>query len=452
MHDMSGCSGLMETNHKHASPWSYVITLYLPLGILTGLMGGFPIGMFKLLEFPNETIGMLNGLGLVAAFRFLYAPWLDGAMTKRGMSLVTLCSGGAVMLVISMLIWAQPGNSVFLWSMIFCLLLLAIVSAAHETSADGYYIRAMDAKLQAQFIGIKTAAIRIGGLSVIMVLLLGATKIAAHYGATGVDSPDKTGFHIGFSAAYAFAAVITFGFFVWNKFMVPVIPEDQRVRHDRFAFLEVCREYFRQPGVFQIIFFIVFYRFGEGLLLAMRGPFILDPSSRGGLGAAASASAYYSLLTDMPWTILGGVAGGYIIKSFGLRRTMLPFVLLMSLPNFLYVALAWFQPMVHISLLGEQLNIWLLLSESVCSLSYGLSFSAMFYYMHIMATESGRNKTSILAISQAFMNIGFFLPAMLSGYVQGAIGYSGVFFLGSVLGLAVLVVIPTLPLPKSERS
>lgn len=214
------------------------------------------------------------------------------------------------------------------------------MSAAHETAADGYYIRAMDAKLQAQFIGIKTAAIRIGGLSVIMVLLLGATKIAARYGATGVDSPDKTGFHIGFAAAYAFAAAIMFGFFVWNKIMVPVIPEDQRVRHERFAFWEVCREYFQQPGVFQIVFFIVFYRFGEGLLLGMRGPFILDPVAKGGLGAEASATAYYSLLTDIPWMILGGVVGGYVIKWFGLRRTVIPFVLMMSLPNLLYVMLA----------------------------------------------------------------------------------------------------------------
>lgn len=97
------------------------------------------------------------------------------------------------------------------------------------------------------------------------------------------------------------------------------------------------------------------------------------------------------------------------------------------------------------------MNVWLLFCESLCSLSYGLSFSAMFYYMHIMATESGRNKTSILALSLAFMNVGFFLPAMLSGFVQGAFGYVGVFFLSSILGLLVLFVIRTLPLPKSER-
>jgi len=456
---MANCTGhatpispnLMTSRHSPPSPWSYVITLYLPFGILTGLMTGFPVGLFKLLAFPNETIGMLNGIGMVAAFRFLYAPWLDGAATKRGLSLLTLCVAGIAMLAISGIIWIQPGRDVFLWSMVAALLGLAIVSAAHETAADGYYIRALDAKLQAQFIGIKTASIRIGGLSVIMVLLLGATKIAALYGATGVDSPDKTGFHVGFAAAYAFAAAIMFGFFVWNKFMIPVIPEDQRVRHARNAFLEVTREYFQQPAAFKLVFFILLYRFGEGFLLAMRGPFILDPVAKGGLGAEASAVAYYAILTDMPWMILGGVLGGYIIKWFGLRRTIVPLALLMSLPNLLYVLMAWFQPMAHISLLGENLNIALLIVESICSLSYGLSFSAMFYYMHIMATESGRNKTSILAISFAFMNIGFFLPAMMSGFVQSAIGYTGVFVLSVALGLLVLLVIPLLPMPQAEQ-
>lgn len=440
----------MSTNRPPVSPWSYVITLYLPFGILSGLMSGFPVGLLKLLGYPNETVGLLNGVGMVAAFRFLYAPWLDGAFTKRGLSLLTLCVASLVLLAIGGIIWIQPGRDVFLWSMVAVLLILTITSAAHETAADGYYIRALDAKLQAQFIGIKTAAIRIGGVSVVMVLLLGATKIAALYGATGVDSTDKTGFHIGFAAAYGVAAAAMFGFFVWNKVMIPVIPEDQRVRHQGNAITEVIREFFQQPSVIKVISFIVLYRFGEGFLLGMRGPFILDPVAKGGLGAEATATPYYSILTDAPWMILGGVLGGYLIKWFGLRRTIVPLALLMPLPNVLFVLMAWFQPMFHISLLGENLNVALLASESICSLGYGLSFSAMFYYMHIMATESGRNKTSILAISFALMNVGFFLPAMLSGFVQAAIGYVGVFVLSVVLGLLVLLVIPSLPMPKSE--
>ena len=79
------------------SPWLYIISLYFPFGLMSaGLMVSLPNSLFKLLEFSNQQIGMLSGLGLVASLRFLFAPWLDGAATKRGLSIVTLLLSGAV--------------------------------------------------------------------------------------------------------------------------------------------------------------------------------------------------------------------------------------------------------------------------------------------------------------------------------------------------------------------
>jgi PAT family beta-lactamase induction signal transducer AmpG len=65
--------------------------------------------------------------------------------------------------------------------------------------------------------------------------------------------------------------------------------------------------------------------------------------------------------------------------------------------------------------------------------------------MHIKATESGRNKTSILAISFALMGLGWTIPGMLSGFVQGAIGYPGVFLVSAIAGLPTILLIPFLP-------
>jgi PAT family beta-lactamase induction signal transducer AmpG len=91
-----------------------------------------------------------------------------------------------------------------------------------------------------------------------------------------------------------------------------------------------------------------------------------------------------------------------------------------------------------------------LFGSSIESIGYGLSFSALFYYMHIMATEAGRNKTTILAISLAFMNLGGIVPGMTSGFVQSAIGYTGCFIISSTVGLSVLFILPFLPMPKVE--
>jgi len=149
--------------------------------------------------------------------------------------------------------------------------------------------------------------------------------------------------------------------------------------------------------------------------------------------------------------ILGGILGGYVIKWWGLKRTFIPLAAFMSLPNLFYVWLAYAQPMHQVTLFGETLNSSLLIASSLESLGYGMSFSAMFYYMHIMATECGKNKTSILAISFALMNVGWIVPSMMSGFVQAKLGYTGVFIVSSTVGLTALLIIPFLPMPKVEK-
>lgn len=408
--------------------------------------------MFKLLDFSNQEIGLMSGIGLVASFRFAYAPWLDGATTKRRLSLVTLASGAMLAFICAGLIYAPVQRMTFLWGMVVMLFALAIVSASHETAADGYYIRVLNPKRQAEFIGIKTAAVRAGVIFSTLVLLLTATKIAARYGATGVESADKTGFHVGFAFAYLSAGALILAFAVYNKFVIPKIPQDQAVRHKRFALGEVMREYFTQRRVFLMILLFLIYRVGQGFLEVMKGPFYLDPMEKGGMGASATAMPYFSLLSDMPWMIVGGVLGGYIIKWFGLRRTFIPLTFFMNLPNLFYVWLAMNQPGSSVHLFGETLNTGVLVGSSIESLGYGLSFSAMFYYMHIMATESGRNKTAILAVSLAFMNVGWMGPGMVSGFVQHALGYPGLFMVSSFIGLVAIALIPFLPMPSVEQT
>lgn len=433
------------------SPWAFILTLYLPFGIIDyGLKIALPSNLFKLLEFSNQEIGLMSGIGLVASFRFAFAPWLDGATTKRRLSLVTLALGACLAFACACLIYLVADRSIFLWGMVVMLFSLAIVSASHETAADGYYIRVLNPKRQAEFIGIKTAAIRAGVIFSTLVLLLAATKIAAQYGSTGVESVDKSGFHVGFSFAYAVAGALILAFAVYNKFVIPKIPQDQAVQHTRFALAEVIREYLQQRRVVLMLLLFLIYRVGQGFLEVMKGPFYLDPLEKGGLAVDATAMPYFSLLSDMPWMIVGGIAGGYIVKWFGLKRTFIPLAIFMNLPNLFYVWLAMAQPTSSIVLFGETLNLGILIGSSIESLGYGLSFSAMFYYMHIMATESGRNKTAILAVSLAVMNLGWMGPGMMSGFVQTEIGYQGLFLVSSFIGLMALLVIPFLPMPEVE--
>jgi PAT family beta-lactamase induction signal transducer AmpG len=177
----------------------------------------------------------------------------------------------------------------------------------------------------------------------------------------------------------------------------------------------------------------------------MKYPFYLDARDAGGLGMAAADLAWISILAEMPWMMIGGILGGFTIKWLGLRRVFIPLALAINLPNLVYYWLAVTQPSTSIIIFGQSLNISLLGASSFEAFFYGMSFSAMFYYMHIKATESGRNKTSILAISFALMGLGWTIPGMLSGYVQESIGYTGVFLISAIAGLPTLLIIPFLP-------
>ena len=427
------------------SPWLYITTLYFPFGLMgAGLCTQLPNNLFKLLEYSNQQIGLIGGLGLIGSLRFLFAPWLDGAATKRSLSILTLVCSGTLALVMALVTYAQPGHLVYLWVMIGLMFCLFVVSAAHETAADGYYIRALDQNLQAKFIGIKTASIRLGIIAASTGLLLFATRISADLGAVDIQSADKSGFYTGFAAAFALAGAVLLGTALYNKCVLPKLPDDQPVRHGGFALGEVIRDYLKQDRVALIIALILFYRLGEGFL-AMKYPFYLDARSAGGLGIAAADLAWISILAEMPWMVVGGILGGFAINWLGLRRLFIPMALAINVPNLLYWWLARNQPSATVDILGQNLIAAVLIVSGVEAFFYGLSFSALFYYLHITATNAGRNKTSILAVSLALMGLGLAIPGMLSGFVQAAVGYTGVFLVSALAGLPAILVIPFIP-------
>ncbi|MEI8206454.1 MAG: MFS transporter [Kiritimatiellales bacterium] len=442
----------MSEADKKNSPWIWVFSLYVPFGLFNGFLQLFPQSLVKLLGFSNEMVGLISTAGFIVSLRFLYAPWLDGATTKRRMTLIAMAISALVLALTGGLLFTQPAPMLLYGLICAMLVLLALCSAAYETSADGYYIRALDPSLQAQFIGIKTTAIRLGALTGVMGLMLGATKLAARYGATGMDSVDKTGFHIGFGWAYLLTAVVLVGFFFFNKRMVPAIEQDQPVKHQHFALKETLQEYFRQDRVALIIALILLYRFGMGFVGVLRNTWLLDPVESSGMNMPAGSIPLYTMLTDIPGMIVGGVLGGYLIKWFGLRKTFLPMAFCASLPAFIFALLAWNCPAHTIRLFGEPLNTAVMIGWACEAMTYGMSFSALFYYMHITATLSGRNKTSILAISMCLMNIGFTIPMTISGYIQSSLNYTWTFVLGGAVTLLVLLIIPFLRLPEMTKS
>ena len=93
-------------------------------------------------------------------------------------------------------------------------------------------------------------------------------------------------------------------------------------------------------------------------------------------------------------------------------------VMSISLPNAVYIALAYFQPD---SLLAVNLCVF------VEQFGYGFGFTA--YMLFLIYFSQGPTKTAHYAFCTGFMALSMMLPGMVAGWLQEHIGYLNFFIL-----------------------
>ncbi len=177
-------------------------------------------------------------------------------------------------------------------------------------------------------------------------------------------------------------------------------------------FFQVFAEFFKRPGILVILGFLLLYRFPEAQLLKLATPFLLDKTELGGLGLSTKAVGIAYGTVGLTALTLGGLLGGWVISRVGLKRALWPLILLMHVPNAVFVLLAMAQPqdvvIVSAALAAEQFG-------------YGLGFTA--YLMYMILVSDGAHKTAHYAICTGFMALGMMLPGMWSGWLQQQLGY-----------------------------
>ena len=425
----------MKLKEIFHSPWIFVSMLFLAVGAGGGgIVGSMTTVMFKDFGYSNVLIGAVALLSLPSSFRFLWAPWVDGLASKRALCCIfTIIMGGIVISLGGLTYFGYFSP----WVAFVTIGCFAFAFSCLEVSSDGYYIRILDKNMQAKFVGIKTAAIRAGIILSIAVFIrlggelqeIGWTKDAAWGG------------------ALLLAAVVLLGLGFYYFKGLPQAVGDAPVRDAKgFPLFSILGEYVRQPRAWAIILLLLIFRFGQGMQVYMVPPFLMDTAEAGGYGMSPKDLALLKTYAEMPFMIIGGILGGLIIKRYGLKRTLIPFTLLMNVPNFAYVYLAMDLPQQTFSFLGTSFYVPVFLTSVMETLGYGIGFSAFYYYIHAIA--EGRHKTSMLAISSGLLGLGFYLPGGVSGIVQQWLGYPSLFILSSAMGLLVLFIVPFLPMPK----
>ena len=229
---------------------------------------------------------------------------------------------------------------------------------------------------------------------------------------------------------------------LWHKYILPRPASDaQRTNITPHTILvefgNTFVSFFNKKGIVPALLFMLTYRLGESQLVKLASPFLLDGREVGGLALSTGEVGFAYGTVGVISLLLGGVLGGLAISRGGLKTWLWPMALAISLPNLVYLYMAYTMPesivVVNACVAVEQFG-------------YGFGFTA--YTMYLMLFAEGEYKTSHYAISTGFMALGMMLPGMASGWIQEQIGYQHFFIWVMICCIPLFIVLPFLRFKK----
>lgn len=409
-----------ETPKKN--PWSWIPTLYYTQGLPYIMVVTVSVIMYKNLGISNAEIGLYTSLFYIPwMIKPLWSPFVDVIKTKRWWtySMQLLIAVGFLGIVFSLSM-----NNFFIYSVIF-FWIIAFGSSTHDIAADGFYMLALSEERQSFFVGIRSTFFRLAMISGEGIFVVVAGVLAANY------------FSIEVSWMFVFGmlGILMLGMGIYHKAMLPKPVSDVPLVNDGTSQLKAAigtiLDFFKKDQIVLAVLFILLYRFGEGQLVKIAAPFLLDPVALGGLGLSTTEVGVINGTIGLIALTIGGILGGIVISRHGLKFWLWPMIAFMNLPNAAYIALAYYQPesyWVISSLVGLE------------KFGYGFGFAA--FLMYLIYISRGKFKTAHYAFGTALMAIGMAIPGAVSGYIQEWIGYTEFFVWVLISAIPIIIITP----------
>lgn len=403
------------------NPWKWIPTLYTAEGIPYVIVMSVATVMYERMGLSNAQIALYTSwLYLPWVIKPFWSPVVDLLRTKRWWIITMQLTIGAALggLAFSM----QLPH--YLQCSLAMLWLMAFSSATHDIAADGFYMIALTKHEQAFFVGIRSTFYRIASIVGQGLLIMFAGTLESHL------QPAQA-WAITFGVTAAFFLFI----FMYHAKFLPCTTADhscdknidwQNVIH---GFADTFISFFQKKQIIVALLFILFYRLPEALLVKICPLFMLDKVNNGGLGLTTGELGWVQGTVGVIGLTLGGILGGIAAERGGLRRWLWPMVLSITLPDAVYIVLAYLQP--------EGLD---LLSVCVFIEQFGYGFGFTAYMLYLIYFSRGESSTAHYAFCTGLMALGMMLPGMVAGYLQEAIGYLNFFIVAMVLcGLTFVV-------------
>ena len=422
---------------SNMNPWWWIPTLYFAEGIPYFIVNNISVIMFNNMGMSKGDMAMFTSLlYLPWVIKPLWSPFVDIIKTKRWwiMAMQILMSIAFALLAFalphpSQEIISEGNVSVSLFAATLVIFwVTAFASATHDIAADGFYMLALNQKDQSLFVGIRSTFYRLSSIFGQGVLVVIAGVLERRLG----DIPKA------WSITLILCAVIFAAITLWHTFRIPRPASDApRLGNGGARAKDIFREFartfvtfFQKRNVIIALLFMLLYRLPEAFLVKMMNPFLLDPLSEGGLGLSTESVGLIYGTIGVAALTAGGILGGIAASKWGLKRSLWPMALSLTLPCLSFVFLAYFQPE----------SLWVTgFCVSLDQFGYGFGFTA--YMLYLIYFSEGEFKTAHYSLCTAFMAMSMMLPGMVAGYIQEATGY--VHFFGLVMICCLVTVLVT---------
>jgi PAT family beta-lactamase induction signal transducer AmpG len=397
------------------NPWLWVPTLYFAEGIPYFLVNTISVVMFTDMGMPNGQMSLYTSLlYLPWVIKPLWSPFVDLIKNKFWWILAMQVLMSVAMFALPFLLPDGPGSEFSSSPLFFTTLglfwITAFASATHDIAADGFYMLALDSNKQAEFVGIRSTFYRLSSIfgQGVLVALAGVLDRYADV-------------HIAWQLTLIIAAVLFSGVTLYHTWHLPK-PAGDRMNSVKSAkdiikdFGRTFATFFRKKYIWIAMAFMLLYRLPEAFLVKMMNPFMLNPIADGGLGMTKEEVGLIYGTIGIAALTIGGILGGIAASKWGLKKSLWPMALSLTLPCLSFVFLAMFQPE----------NNWIIGScVALDQFGYGFGFTA--YMLYLIYFSEGEFKTAHYSICTAFMALSMMLPGLVAGYVQEWLGYTNFF-------------------------
>jgi MFS transporter, PAT family, beta-lactamase induction signal transducer AmpG len=417
-------------NRPEHSPALWVPTLYFAEGLPFYAVSMMALIYYQRAGVSNQVIALTTSLlGLPWSLKPLWSPFLEMYKTRKFFVVCFEFFGGLSLALLALCL-PLPGwfrYSIALFSIVgFC-------SSSHDIVADGLYIASLSDKQQSAYAGWQG-----GFYNVARFLAQGGLIIVA--GQLEQRMPLVRAWMMIFGALGVTLVLLA----LYHARVLPTGGEQRHtgdLRQVARTYWDVIVSFFRKPNILLLLLFILLYRAGEGQLVKVGPLFLKSARMDHGLGlSTAGFGTIYGIFGTVAF-ITGSVLGGYFSSWLGLKRAIVPLIIIMNVPNVAYVYLSTALPINSAAI-----------TTALCAEMFGYGFGFVGVILLMMQEIApGRYQAAHYAFANSLMNLGLIVPGAVSGYVQKWMGYQKFFLWVLISALPALVMARFIPLSGTRR-